>query len=248
MSESDRVLIEVVVAAPIETVWKALRDPAEIRRWFGWDYAGLDEEIALIFGSGATALEDERVIRFDGMSDRFELAPRGDATVVRVIRAAPADGASWQGIYDDVVEGWITFVQQLRFALGRHRGENRRTLYVSGRATQEGAPLPVQAIGLNGVRTAPEGKPYAATIDTGDELTGDLWFRSQYQVGLTVEPYGNGLLVVSDRPTTSKSPHGGGSVIITTYGFDDASFDRLRQRWTEWWRAHYEIIEVHCTD
>ena len=76
MSESDRVLIEVVVAAPIETVWKALRDPAEIRRWFGWDYAGLDEEIALIFGSGATALEDERVIRFDGMSDRFELAPR----------------------------------------------------------------------------------------------------------------------------------------------------------------------------
>ena len=49
MSESDRVLIEVVVAAPIEIVREALRDPAEIRRWFGWDYAGLDEEIALIF-------------------------------------------------------------------------------------------------------------------------------------------------------------------------------------------------------
>ena len=137
------------------------------------------------------------------MSDRSEPAPRGDATVVRVIwqrlLTAPAGRVSTM----TSLKAGSAFGQQPRFVLGRHRGENRRTLYVSGRATQEGAPLPVQAIGLNGVRTAPEGKPYAAAIDTGDELTGDLWFRSQYQVGLTVESYGIGLLVVSDRPTTS---------------------------------------------
>jgi hypothetical protein len=248
MSESDRVLIEVVVAAPIETVWKALRDPAEIRRWFGWDYAGLDEEIALIFSSGASASEADHVVRFPDMNDRFELTPRGEQTVVRVIRAAPAGDSSWQDIYDDVVEGWVTFVQQLRFALARHRGENRRTLYLSGRATNAGNPLPVEALGLNGVRTAPEGKRYAANIDTGDALAGDLWFRSRYQIGLSVDTYGNGLLIVGDRPTTSKSPHGGGTALITTYGFDNASFDRLRQRWTEWWRAHYETIEVQCDE
>lgn len=34
---SDPVICEVVVAAPADAVWHALREPAELRRWFGWD-------------------------------------------------------------------------------------------------------------------------------------------------------------------------------------------------------------------
>lgn len=40
-------------------------------------------------------------------------------------RESPSEG------YDDIGEGWITFVQQLRFALTRHRGEARATHYLS---------------------------------------------------------------------------------------------------------------------
>ena len=33
---SEPVRIEVTVAAPVEEVWRALRDPAQLRRWHGW--------------------------------------------------------------------------------------------------------------------------------------------------------------------------------------------------------------------
>jgi uncharacterized protein YndB with AHSA1/START domain len=55
MADAERLLIEVTMAAPVDAVWRALRDPAEIRRWFGWDYDGLDEEIRLILEEGAEA-------------------------------------------------------------------------------------------------------------------------------------------------------------------------------------------------
>ena len=42
-------LIEVELPAPVEEVWAHLRDPGFIRRWFGWEYEGLEGEIEFIF-------------------------------------------------------------------------------------------------------------------------------------------------------------------------------------------------------
>jgi hypothetical protein len=47
---------------------------------------------------------------------------------VRVTRAAPA--GSWDGVYDEVNEGWLTFFQQLRFYLERNAGRERRTVQI----------------------------------------------------------------------------------------------------------------------
>ena len=41
-------LIEVELPAPVEEVWAHLRDPGFIRRWFGWEYEGLEGEIEFI--------------------------------------------------------------------------------------------------------------------------------------------------------------------------------------------------------
>ena len=38
---------------------------------------------------------------------------------------------------EDIDEGWIAFIEQLRFWLEHHRGEKRATLYLSGAARQE---------------------------------------------------------------------------------------------------------------
>ena len=46
---SEPVLFEIVIAAPADTVWRAMRDRNEIRRWFGWDHEGFDAEVDFIF-------------------------------------------------------------------------------------------------------------------------------------------------------------------------------------------------------
>ena len=124
---SDPVIVEVVIDAQVDTVWRALRDPAEIRNWFGWEYEGFEEEIQVIFFQYSKADDDAHVL--DGGSEGvISLEARGDQTVVRVTRAAPA--GSWDGVYDEVNEGWLTFFQQLRFYLERHPGRQRRTALV----------------------------------------------------------------------------------------------------------------------
>jgi hypothetical protein len=258
----DRVLVEVLVAAPIETVWKALREKDEIRRWFGWEYAGFEDELAWIVTSGQVASEEDRVIHIQGMTDRFELKAHGDrATVLRVIRSAPADAGpaahahageytegsdekGWAGIYDDTVEGWTSFIHMLRLLLERHPGEDRRTLYFSGRSRTADTPKPPEAVGLDAIASVPVGARYSVTLATGEAISGDVWYRSEHQVGLTVDSYGNGLLVVTRRPTTAKSPYGGGNALISAYGLSDAALAEVRAKWTAWWRANYEVIEI----
>jgi hypothetical protein len=245
MREHDRVLVEILIAAPIDVVWHALRDPAEIRRWFGWEHPGLIDEVDAMFAGEATASDADHTLRIAGMSDRYVLEASGDAhTIVRVIRSAPATDPGWAGIYDDALEGWLAFTQQLRFMLEHHPGDPRRTLFLNGRAKGAGTPLPAEALGLTSLTPVPVGQRYALTTATGDTFEGALWFRSTYQLGLTVDGYGNGLIVVATRPTTAKSPHGGGTVTITTYGLDDRTFTGLCDRWTDWWRNRYEVIEI----
>src|SRR4030095_13635519 len=148
------------------------------------------------------------------------------------------------GIYHDTVEGWLMFAQQLRFMLERHPSVDRRTLFLNGRSQASGTPLPLEALGLIGVASVPIGARYSVTVAPGDALAGTVWHRSANQLGLTVDGYGDGLIIVNTRPTTAKSPHGGGTVLITTYGFDDPAYVQLRDRWSTWWRERYETIEV----
>jgi hypothetical protein len=245
---TDRVLVEVLVAAPIETVWKALREKDEIRRWFGWEYAGFEDELTWIFTSGQRVTEEGREIQLTGMNDRFVLEPLGsDRTVLRVIRSAPAagpEGKGWAGIYDDTIEGWTSFIHMLRLMLERHPGEDRRTLYLSGRSRTADTPKPPEAVGLDAIASVPIGARYSVTLATGEAISGDVWYRSENQVGLTVDSYGNGLLVVARRPVTAKSPHGGGNALISAYGLSDAALADVRAKWTAWLQANYDVIEI----
>ena len=126
---TEPILVEVVIAAPADTVWRALRDKSEIRRWFGWDYEGIDDEIDMIFFGDTTVDDDARTLDF-GPFGRLTVDDHENQTVVRFVRAAPAGQDSWDGIYDDVNEGWLTFVQQLRFMLERHPGEDRESVHI----------------------------------------------------------------------------------------------------------------------
>lgn len=222
-------IAEVGIAVPRALVWQALREPQQIRNWFGWETPDLGGEIEMIFG-GVTADEAAGTIDFgewQGTADRFELAERGGSTVLSVVRTGPAPEGGWGAAHDDVIEGWISFIHQLRLYLERHRADTRRTLWFSSKT----GPGAIEALGLIGVGAA--GEHYARELSPGDIVSGEVWHWARHQVGVEVEQWSGGLVIAGDRPA------GGGTALLTLYGLSDAEFAALETRWKTWWSAAY---------
>lgn len=229
---SEHPTIEVIVAAPVDTVWSYLRDPALVRRWHGWSFEGdgLEGEITWIYEDHAREADEPYVLELDDgegdyeRGDRIELTPVGDSeTVVRITRPALAADAGWESSYDEITEGWRTFLHQLRFAVEHHPADDRRTIYLSG----EGEPLR-DAIGVTG----DTGDHYEVTLEDGLDLRGEIWMRSTFQLGLTIEALGPGLVMFTDTAD-------GAQVIVTTYGQSEAELAATAERWGRWFRARY---------
>lgn len=144
-----------------------------------------------------------------GDGSRFELERAGDGTVVRLVMAAR--DVDWEREYDEMREGWTSFVMQLRFALERHPGQDRRTLQL----TSAGEP-PLQP-------PSEPGERYEGETRWGERWSGELHHLTAHQAGLTVDGYGPGLVIV----------HFGRMAIVTTYGHDDDAFAALESRWRE---------------
>ncbi len=243
-ADKRQVVVDITIAAPIESVWEALRDPELIASWFGWDAPSLAEEIKFIFLDHATADAARRVVQFgewEGTSDAIELTQDGDGTRLRLMRSGGAP-LVWDDVYEDIREGWVNFFQQLRLALELHPGEARRTIYLSG-AAKPGVGEPRAALGLDAVAAQSAGQPYAVQLGTGLNARGLVWYRTHFQTALLVQQFGNGLMVVSDMGISPKRPHGGGSVLITTYGLSEGEFTALEETWKSWWDERYGVAE-----
>ena len=137
MTESAARSIEVVIAAPAPEVWAALRDPQLIRRWHGWEDDGLDAEIEQIYGAAATVEESGTRLVLAG-GDTVDLATVPGGTRLRLRRAPLGSNPEWDAYYDDITEGWTSFLQQLRFALERHPDSDRRTLQLAAHTGYRG--------------------------------------------------------------------------------------------------------------
>ena len=164
------VVAELTLPAQPDHVWRHLREPALISRWFGWDYEGLGHEIDVIFLQEARVDDRAHVLEWgDGIheADRIELEDLGVETRLRITRGAPPEG------YDDLGEGWITFAHQLRFAIERGGRAERRTLHL----------------------TAPAAAPGAAALAA--ELPAAPWYRAEHQTGVVTR---DGLLAVWEKP------------------------------------------------
>lgn len=216
---SDEFSTRLVVRAPIDRVWRALRDPADIRRWHGWLEPGLDAEIQHIYVDGARTGERPYELVVEPL-DVFGLERHEDGTVVRLDRAPREQVPEWADWYDDITQGWVSFLQQLRFALERHPDVDRRTLFWVG-----------------------SGEPAAPLLDD-DALPAPVlgrWFRTDLQDGVVVDELGPGLLLVARKDASLGGP--GAMATLSTYGVDDAGWDALRRRWTAWFRAAYPDAE-----
>jgi len=239
-SPEQPVVIEVTVGAPIETVWAYLREPDLIRNWHGWLADGLDSEIDYIYQQHARESDTAYVLETDrgpegpwvDGGDRFELHESDGGTTVRITRGARGPEEMWDAWYDDITEGWTSFLQQLRFAIEMHPEGTRRTVFLN--ADGGGLDSVRSALRLPGVAV---GVSYSADVN-GLALRGQGWFLADHQTGVTVESLGPGLVVAADKPDGSGASKGA-MVIVTTYGQDDAAFARTVGQWEDWWQAHY---------
>jgi Activator of Hsp90 ATPase homolog 1-like protein len=188
--------VEVPVNAPLDVVWEALTDADEIQRWFGWEYDGLEEEVKYIFVDHATQRPPDRIDLEDETGGQaIRLVPDDSRTVVAV--DSP----------DELAEGWRMFFCQLSYYLEHHRGEERRTVHLSGEARPrvlvevlEGEPRRVS--------------PYVALVEGTDGLS---VLRSSGQLD-------------SDDPANAE-------LTVSAYGRDEDELAGIRERWQDRWRS-----------
>jgi hypothetical protein len=177
MTDAAAVPVEVRVDAAAEVVWGAFTRPEELRRWFGWDYDGLEAEIQYIFFDHATQHAPNRIEIEDEMGNQsVELVPDASGTIVRIV--AP----------DALAEGWRTFFCQLGHYLEHHRGEERRTVHLDGEATPSAvlALLGDQAVRASGSVAVVHDDDGFAAVESSDGLDS----REPGRVKLTVSTYG----------------------------------------------------------
>ena len=219
-SKTDLPTIEVTIGAPVATVWQSLRDPELIKRWHGWHAAELDEEIQLIFGNPESVDEANHVLVAGG-SDRFELTEVPEGTSVRITRPPYVPDEEWSAYYDDITEGWTSFLRQLKFMHEVHPGEERRTIFLMARGPADGVPT---------------------LLKTPPVKLGEPWFQAANQQGVVLPSLGPGLLITAAKPPVAggDGPMGADAMaIITTYGLDHAAFEDQREAWTAWWQSVY---------
>jgi hypothetical protein len=230
--------IEVAIAAEVDTVWEALRDKEIIRRWHGWDYEGLDDEIDLIYFTDAAVDSAEHTLNVQG-GDLIRLEADGDGTRVTLTRQPRGANPDWDAYYTEITEGWITFLHQLEFAVERQPGAPRHTVFFSG---SNASGLDVAAeLGL------PKDAKPGSTVDLDlldERVKGEVWFRAEHQLGITVDVWGDGLLVVSSTGPTEDKPDGAAMAILSTYGLDDTERAEVSERWTPWWIERFPTDDV----
>ena len=238
-------IIEVTVAAPIGDVWQALRDPGQLRNWHGWEYDlpdggdALADEIKTIYFNPDVVEEPPTRLSIGG--DVFDLTEVDGGVRVRITRAPRGANPDWDAYYDDITEGWRTFLFQLVWALERHPGEVRTTHFTAGTPRVPG-PI-VERLGLGGVAAQPVGSTYEATLPTG-RLHGTVFFRTEHQFGLTVTEWGDGLLEVADAPPAPHRPDAGSAAILSFYGMPDDEVARVRAAWDRWWVGQFQPAEL----
>lgn len=219
MNQQKPFRVEVMVNAPRDVVWRAITQPAQLRRWFGWEHPGLDGEIEFIFVDNATARAPERLALLGGQA--FELEADGPRTIVRVTCAGSLDTAHWNDLYDAMEEGWRTFLYQLRWYLEREPASERRTLFLDG--------------------TAPASQVARALEEAAP---GTRWYESRYQLAIAVDGGAAGAAdgqpalagLVADRPLHTDEP-ARVTLTLTTHEMDGAAMAALRARWVPWWSS-----------
>lgn len=160
------------IDAPVEAVWKALSDSAELSRWFplvGRVEPGVGGSIFLSWGKDCegtapiTLWEPNRRLQWteqvpmDGpgaaptpVTVDYFLQGKGGRTVLRLVHSGMGGGANWDGYVDSIKRGWNFELRGLRHYLHYHRGKERHVAWARHKTSLPAAEAARRIIGANG--------------------------------------------------------------------------------------------------
>jgi uncharacterized protein YndB with AHSA1/START domain len=165
MSEEKKVEAEITIDADAETVWRALTEGEELKRWFPLDARvtpGEGGALWLSFGEGMDweapigLWEPNRHLRtVDPPPSKaaidYYIEAKGGQTVLRIVQTGFGADA-WDDELDTLNSGWRTFLATLRNYLEQHRGEPRTVAYfrhpVVEMERREAFPRMLEALGV----------------------------------------------------------------------------------------------------
>lgn len=235
--------ISVLINADAEQVWKALREPKLISQWHGWEVVSLDDEIAMIYFSDSKEAADH--LRLDlGEDHTFTLVPGAEGTTLNLeVRRGNGPMAPY---FNEMVEGWTSFLHQLKFMLEHHPRTPRRTYYADGLAKNTTKLWAAAGIDTGWLPDA--GESYELSLTNGVALAGNVWFRSENQIGLTVSNYadhGDGLLILAQQePSPGIREKAGAQLIISTYGLGAAAYEQIATDWDTFMEENFPSPEA----
>lgn len=226
----------VEIDAPVERVWRALTEAAELERWFplearvepgeggsiwmSWknEYAGESEILAW---------DPPRLLRTawhwhaEGAPQltEYRLEARGGVTRLRVVTSGfPADSA-WDEWVEGTRRGWRFELRSLRHYLERHAGEERSVVHLRRRVPLSREEAWERLFGPEGLGERPlGGEPfhreppvqYAAVVEDPP----DAMLRA------SLEPCGPG---IDARDVT---------LMLSAWGAEAARVDAVRREWS----------------
>lgn len=188
-SKDNTPQLSLLIQASHDSVWSALRDKEKLLQWHGWETPTLEDEIEdIYFTNVKEEINDgERTLVVNG-GDAFVLKPREGATELTLVRAGLSGDSEWDAYYDNITEGWVSFMEQLRFLLEYAPESLRRTTFT--RLTLKKDDI---LTGLN-LGEEKEGLKFAGSFQE-EAISGTIWFSTPSQLGLVIDTWGPGLLI-----------------------------------------------------
>lgn len=237
MADEKKVEAEVTIDADAATVWRAISEGEEIKRWFCVDARvtpGAGGAVWMSFGEGMdweTPIEiwepNRRLRTSDPAPSKlavdYFIESRGGETVLRIVHSGFAADA-WDDEMDNLNAGWRTFAENLKHYLERHRGEPRTFAYFRHPAVPlaraEAFPRMLAALDVPLVK---EGEHFSGSLFTG------LAKVSKPPINLSgpLENHGGGFLMIELEPGREQCRP---SVWVSLYGDAGRDADALTQR------------------
>ena len=257
-SEKERVIeVTLEIAAPVESVWKAITDAKELERWFPLQARvtpGVGGEVFMSWGppweggSRIEAWDENRRLRTRGFLEHgdasmveYTLEAKGGKTLLRLVHSGFAKGGDWEDeLFGGTERGWRYELRSLRHYLERHAGKPRLTLWPKASVRGSAAAVWQRLLGKDGfaregqVDGLKEGDRYRVTTATGDRFEGQVVVNDPpYEFSATVEGLNDGLLALRTHDVAGPEPKHGhvASLWLSTWGVPQQELDALGARW-----------------